>query len=331
MKRGVSNTPASAAIATAASNATAIAIAPAFPSVERRRADEHPVATYLARLAPSSRRTMRGALRWIAHELGEVTAGTIELFPWSQLRHQHLQAIRQLLTDSGRAPATANRILAAVRGVLRECWRLGLIDGDTYQRAIDVPPVRGSRLPRGRALRMEEISALFTSCRRDPDPWRGARDAALLALLFGCGLRRAEAAALTIGDAQHAGVRVLGKGNKERLVPLPPGALRALRWWTEHRGSDPGPLLLPLDGPARHVTPQAIYMMLERRARWAGVRSFSPHDLRRSYISQLLDAVGDLNVVRRLAGHAQVQTTVGYDRREDQTLERAAAQLRVPF
>lgn len=326
MKRGVSNKPATAGSATAASNA----IVP-FSSVERRRADEHPVATYLARLAPSSRRTMRSALAYIAHQLGGVTAGTLELFPWSQLRHQHLQAIRQLLTDSGRAPATANRILAAVRGVLRECWRLGLIDGDTYQRAIDVPPVRGSRLPRGRALSAAEISALFLSCRRDPDAWRGARDAALLALLFGAGLRRAEAAAITIADLHRAGVRVLGKGNKERLVPLPPGSQRALRWWIQNRGSDPGPLLLPLEGPARQVTPQAIYMMLERRGRWAGVRKFSPHDLRRSYISQLLDAVGDLNVVRRLAGHAQVQTTAGYDRREEQTLERAASQLRVPF
>lgn len=332
MKRGVSNTPAKKSLPPAVDAALPALpkVDPIFPSRAIVPADQHPAAVYFSRLAPGSRHTMRSALQWISATLSR-GAADVETFPWPTLRAQHVGAIRQLLVDSGRAPATVNRYLAALRGVLGACWRLGLLDADLYHRAIDVPPARGSRLPRGRALTLPEISALFTSCRRDPDPWRGARDAALLALLFGAGLRRAEAAALVIGDAQRAGVRVLGKGNKERLVPLPPGALHALRWWIQHRGSDPGPLLLPLGGPARHVTPQAIYMMLARRARWAGVRAFSPHDLRRSYVSQLLDAGVDLSLVRGLAGHAQVQTTMRYDRRDQVSLAHAAARLRVPF
>src|SRR5216684_3794647 len=144
---------------------------------EVRPADQHPVATYLAGLAPGSRRMMRSSLRIVMYALA-APAGERELetFPWAQLRHQHVAAIRQLLVDSGRAPATSTRILAALRGVLRECWRLGYIDGDTYHRTIDVPPVHGTRLPRGRALEIRELTALFASCRQDPDPYRGARD-----------------------------------------------------------------------------------------------------------------------------------------------------------
>lgn len=298
-------------------------------------ADQHPVATYLAGLAPGSRRVMRSSLRVVMYALA-APAGERELetFPWTQLRHQHVSAVRQLLVDSGRAPSTSNRILAALRGVIRECWRLGYVDGDTYQRAIDVPPVHGTRLPRGRALETKELAALFTSCRQDPDPYRGARDAALLALLFGAGLRRAEAVGLQLEDVRTSGVRVLGKGDRERLVPIPPNARLVVMRWIHMRGGSPGPLFLPLDelaiSPDRMLTAQAIYMILRRRASWAGVASFSPHDLRRSYVSALLDAGVDLHQVSQLAGHAQVQTTARYDRRKQASLAEAVKRLRVP-
>ena len=311
-------------------------------------ADQHPVAVYLAGLAPGSRRTMRSPLQWIARELSRGRQD-LQTFAWWSLRYQHVQAIRQLLIDSERAPATVNRYLAAVRGVIQACWRLGLIDGETYHRAIDVAPAKGTRLPRGRALTVAEVAALFASCRRQGSAARSAydrlyaaRDVAILALMFGAGLRRAEVAALDVGDLFRGSVRVLGKGNRQRLVPLPRGAELALSWWIQSRPIGPGPLILPLDQASPHwqtsprvvirtLTPQAIYMILRRRAKLAGVRTFSPHDLRRSYVSSLLDAGADLSEVSRLAGHARLETTKRYDRREEQTLARAAAKLRVPF
>ena len=161
-------------------------------------ADRHPARVYLLRLAPSSRPVMRGAIQ-IAAEL--LTGGrfTWETMPWSALRIQHMDALRSELADRY-APATANRMLAAVRGVLRAAWELGQMDTDSYQRALSTRSVRGETLPRGRAISQGELRALFAACLRDLDKkgnltLRGARDAALLAVLYGSGLRRAEAAA----------------------------------------------------------------------------------------------------------------------------------------
>ncbi len=282
----------------------------------------------MARLAPGSHRTQRAALRLVVHLLAPHL--TLETFPWSQLRTQHLHAIRQQLISGGRAPATVNRILVAVRQVLRACWRLGYLDAETYTRTVDVPPVHGSRALAGRALEPAEIRALFASCREDPDPYRGARDAAVLALCYGAGLRRAEVVSLSMRDWRTDVVRVVGKGNRERWVPLPEGAIRTLRWWIHLRGPGAGPLILSLER-AHRITPQALYMILRRRATWAGVASFSPHDLRRSYVSSLLDAGVDLSQTSQLAGHANVQTTLRYDRRPDARLADAVRRLRVPF
>ena len=133
--------------------------------------------------------------------------------PWAQLRYAHTHAIRATLAEKY-APATANRYLAALRGVLREAWRLGQMTGEDLARAVDLPPVRGTRLPAGRAVTAGELAALFASC--EPTPG-GVRDAALLAVLYGSGMRRAEVAALRLDDfdAEQASLRVLrGKGAK---------------------------------------------------------------------------------------------------------------------
>ena len=130
---------------------TKTALAPAqdlaLSTCEPLPADRHPAAVYIASLAPGSRRTMRQALDAIAGFLtsGQATAETLD---WAALRYQHTQAVRAALA-ARYAPATANKILAALRGVLREAWRLGYVTADEYQRAADLPAVRGSTLPRG--------------------------------------------------------------------------------------------------------------------------------------------------------------------------------------
>ncbi len=228
--------------------------------------------------------------------------------------------VRRRLVEAGAAPATANLALAALRGVARESWRAGLLPREEYDRIRDVPRVRGSRLPAGRSATGGELAALLATCARDPSP-AGIRDGALLALLYGAGLRRAELAALGRGDWVPDGwlLRVLGKGDKEREVPLPPGAVAALEDWLAVRGDWDGALFPPLNKGGRvarrRMSEQAVYAALAKRAAAAGVDDLSPHDLRRTYVGDLLDRGADIATVQRLAGHADVSTTARYDRR----------------
>lgn len=297
-------------------------------------ADRDPLAVYLARLGAGSRRTMRAGLELVARLLTDGRADAADL-PWWELRYQHTQAIRAALLDAGYAPATVRKTLSALRGVLQESWRLGLMAADDYHRAIDLPTIHGERLPAGRGLGAGELRALFAACH--PTPSR-ALDAAVLALLYGAGLRRAEAVAVELGDYSpvDGGLAVrTAKGGRERRVFLTGGAQAAVDAWLTIRGSQPGPLLCPVrkDGAVtiRRMTPDALYRRLQRLGGHAGVDRFSPHDLRRSFVSDLLDAGADLAAVQALAGHRRPETTSRYDRRPDTARRRAATLLHVPY
>jgi site-specific recombinase XerD len=156
-------------------------------------------------------------------------------------------------------------------------------------------------------------------------------------VLYGAGLRRAEAVALDLADYDPStgALVVHGKGNKQRLAYVTHGGRLALANWLAVRGPEPGPLFWPVDKAgrlrARRPTGQAILYVAQRWAGTANVRAFSPHDLRRSFISDLLDAGADLSTVQRLAGHAQIQTTSRYDRRGELAKQRAATLLHVPY
>lgn len=299
-------------------------------------ADRNPAAVYLAGLgSEKSRAAQLSALETIARELGGPEA-TPAAFPWAALRYQHVSALRARLAARF-APATVNRLLCAVRGVLREAMRLGAMSAEDCARACDVKSVKGSREPAGRALEARELEALFRTC--DGSMVAGARDAAILALLYGAGLRRSELAALAreAVDTVTGAIRIIGKGNKERIVYATNGSLRALRAWIAKRGEHGGPLFVAVnkgdrpDPSGRAMTDKAIALVLARAAERAGVPDVSPHDMRRTMISDLLDAGGDISTVQRLAGHAQVTTTQRYDRRGERAKVRTAELLRVPF
>jgi site-specific recombinase XerD len=247
-----------------------------------------------------------------------------------------MAAIRQRLAEAY-APTSANRMLSSLRGVLRESWNLGLLPAEEYQRAIRVKPVRGSRLPAGRALTAGEIRTLFRTCAEDQRP-AGVRDAALLAVLYGAGVRRAEAVALDVADfgAETGEVRVRsGKGNKDRLTYVQGLGCTAVEVWLDVRGSEAGPLFVPIHRSGkvqmRRMREQSIYDILKRRAETAGIPPFSPHDLRRTFAGDLLDAGADISTVQLLLGHASVTTTQRYDRRGEATKRQAASLLRVPY
>src|ERR1700728_2210609 len=153
------------------------------PSGLVSHADQNPGLVYLASLGPSSRRTMRGGLDTIAR-LVSGGAATAETLPWHTLRRQHTAAVRAAVA-SRYGVRTANRMLSALRGALRECVELGLMDAESFQRASRIKTIRGKPAPAGRALEREELRALFASCtRHDGATPIDVRDAALLAVLY---------------------------------------------------------------------------------------------------------------------------------------------------
>ncbi len=326
------------------------------PADEVLVGEENPVLSYLGRLSAGSRRTMRGSLEEIAAVAsrregpdGRVVHLDALSFPWWRLTGTHTAIIRGYLAEKY-APSTANKMLSALKGVLKASFRLGLMTADERDRASDVAPVRGTRLPPGRSIPRGELSALFAVCAREAeDPKmraRGIRDAAMLALLYVGGLRRTELASLRLGDyePETGTLRVRGKGNKERPVYAEGGADLLLGGWLELRGDgEPDdPLFLPVrkDGRVERSDPygekkaslsdQAVYKMVKRRHREANVKEISPHDFRKTFVGDLLDAVGDLSVAQKLAGHADPSTTARYDRRGERAMRRAASHLHVP-
>lgn len=188
----------------------------------------NPAAVYLASLAPGSRPTMRRALEVIAGVLTQGAVHDVDAVPWHRIRFEHAAAVRSELA-ARYAFSTVNRQLSALRGVLKAAWRLGLMSAEEYRRAADVQRVTGERVVAGRAVEAGELAALLGTCEQDA---RGIRDAAIIAMLYAGGLRRAELVGLDLSHYERAEgggrLTVKGKGNKERVVPLAGGAARAL-------------------------------------------------------------------------------------------------------
>ena len=295
----------------------------------------NPVAVYLASLGSGSRRAMKQALRVITEMLTGTETDPASL-PWWNIQYQHTQAIRSRLMERY-SPASTNKMLAALRGVLRESWRLGFMDAEAFHRAIDIKTVKGTTIPKGRSLGSGEINALVEECYHDVSP-AGIRDAAILALLYAAGLRRSEVVDLDLADfdTETGGLKILAsKGNKARTVYLGNGAKAAMTGWINVRGDDAGPFLYRIRKGGKiiqeRLTDQAIWVILEKRFRQAKVKPFTPHDLRRTFAGEMLDAGVDLVTVQMLMGHASPVTTSKYDRRDEKTKMEAATKIHFPM
>ena len=263
-----------------------------------------PFKVFLASCDERSRPTMRARLNAAAGIL--MPGSTADAYPWATLDHVAVLHVLSKLADQ--SPSTRNLTRAALRKMARTLFGLRLMSIDERQRIDDVPPARGKRLPRGRALDERQLRKLFRACERDATV-TGRRDAALLAVLFGGGLRRDEASKLDVGDVLGENLRVQGKGNQEKLQPVVPEVAAAIRAWLEVRGDDAGPLFVAINKHGRmfdrRLDGKAIAWATAKRAREAGIEALppdergrrhvlSPHDLRRTFGTTLLDKGEDL-------------------------------------
>ncbi len=294
----------------------------------------HPAQVYLASLAPGSRRTMRSSLNAIAALLtgGRCDAMTLD---WSKLRYQHTAAVRTALGQR-LAPTTVNKMLVALRRVLQEAYRLDLMDAGDYTKAADLKNFRVTTSLRGRALSLDEIKGLIAHC-LELGTAIALRDGAVISVLRCGGIRRQELVRLTIADVNIETGAVLvrhGKGNKTRTVYLSEIALELVNRWLEIRGDAQGALICPVNKSGRvtirHFASDGdgIYKLVRERAKKAGIAHFSPHDFRRTFGSDLLEAGEDVFTVQDLMGHASTVTTKKYDKRGEARKRKAVQKLK---
>lgn len=318
----------------AAPGRAALALVAQVPGAISELDPHSPLALYLASLSPSGRRTQAGNLERAAL----ATGGHVAALQWELLRFGHVEIIRSKLQALGYSTQLINATLSALRGVARRCWHLGLMSAEDYYRIKDVRGVRGNARHRpARALLQAEIDLLLDACDRSGGAG-GARDACLITLLYGGGLRRDEARRLQLSDYHERDhrLRVCGKGNRERTVFFDdPGARRAINNWLRVRGREQGPLLCAVTRSGalslQMISGQAIYAALKRRGEQAGLAHFSPHDLRRSFATEQFNEGSDAALVQQLLGHASITTAQKYDLRSEKARRAASRRVRVSF
>lgn len=258
----------------------------------------------------------------------------------------------QELLHAGRAQSGVNRALSAIRWWSRRVADLAYEDAtltdddqrrvaDNALRVTSVKAIKGEDTTTGRAITTGEIGALLATCAADTSA-AGTRDAAIVAILYSTGIRRQELAGLQLADLtpgdDNGMVAIVrkSKGRKTRDAYLYNGALDALRAWLVIRGSAPGAIFCNVhrSGAVQlgtRLSGVAIDAIVKQRCDQAGVKLVTTHDFRRTFISVLLDQGVDLVVVSKLAGHANVNTTARYDRRDVTARKRAVQALHVPY
>jgi integrase/recombinase XerD len=311
------------------------------PGLGRPAVDSRPYFAALARYrTPASKRTAYYALKAWARVMGIEDPAAV---PWWVLRYEHWVVLWERMAECGCSPATFNLRRSALFGLLEECWKAKAgsppLDLDELRRIRTLRPASGESLPRGRHVEHSEIRRILSEV--------NIRDRALLAVLYGTGIRRAEVVTVDLSDlslperadSEVGGeIRVTGKGNKRRRIPLPAGTTSSIREWLELRGGMPGPLFVATDTRAggrpvpgcRRLSNAAINAIMKRIEKRMKLEKLTPHDFRRTYAGEVLDDGTDLSTLQKLLGHSQVTTTQRYDRRGRRAADEAAARFSVP-
>ncbi|GAA4419205.1 tyrosine recombinase XerC [Acidovorax lacteus] len=270
-------------------------------------------------------------------DLERLSARAAEVgLPLLQLQPAHIRRFVAQMHGAGRSGRGIALILSGWRGFFTWATRQSLTDHN---------PVQGIRAPKApkplpKALPVDDAVRLAEHDNAGADPWLEARDAALVELLYGCGLRVGELVGLDVApgveadragrgwvDLEAAEAHVIGKGRKRRSVPVGGAALAALRRWLALREGPFGarsaalsPALFIGQRGAR-LTAQSVWLRLRQRSLQAGLTTpVHPHMLRHSFASHLLQSSGDLRAVQELLGHANITTTQVYTRLDFQHL-----------
>ena len=283
------------------------------------------------RLAPRT-------LALYSEDLHKLTAAAAQAgVALTAVQNHHVRRWVAQLHAGGRSGRGIALILSGWRGFYTWLGREGLVSANPVQ---DVRAPRQAR-PLPKALGVDEAVQLADHVAEGDDPWLEARDAAMVELLYGSGLRVGELVGLDVAasdaaqrggrgwiDLPSAEVQVQGKGSKRRGVPLGTQALAALQRWLAVRdkvaGEGDAAMALFIGRRGTRLTPQSIWQRLKRRSLLAGLATpVHPHMLRHSFASHVLQSSSDLRAVQELLGHAHIGTTQVYTRLDFQHLAKA--------
>jgi integrase/recombinase XerC len=247
------------------------------------------------------------------------------------VQHAHVRRWVAQMHAGGRSARGIALVLSGWRGFYAWLGRQGAIAGN---------PVQGVRAPKAakplpKALGVDESVRLAEHHDEEADPWLEARDAAIVELLYGCGMRVGELVGLDVAasgtargwiDLDAGEAHVLGKGSKRRSVPVGRAALAAVARWLAVRdraGCAMQPALF-VGRRGTRLTAQSVWQRLKQRSLAAGLATpVHPHMLRHSFASHVLQSSGDLRAVQELLGHANITTTQVYTRLDFQHLAKA--------
>jgi integrase/recombinase XerC len=248
----------------------------------------------------------------------------------TRVQNAHIRRWVAQMHGAGRSGRGIALILSGWRGFYTWLGKQGVVDSNPV---VDVRAPKAPK-PLPKALSVDDSVRLAEFEDKDANPWLEARDAAMVELLYGCGLRVGELVGLDVTasssargwiDLDAGEAHVLGKGSKRRSVPVGAKAADALRHWLSVRAQGRGQAdALFVGRHGTRLTAQSIWLRLKRRSLVAGLATpVHPHMLRHSFASHVLQSSGDLRAVQELLGHANITTTQVYTRLDFQHLAKA--------
>jgi tyrosine recombinase xerD len=239
----------------------------------------------------------------------------------TEVKLEQLEHFAASISDLGIGPRSLARILSGVRQFYRFLVLDGYMEDDPTE--LLESPNQPNHLPE--VLSTAEVDLLEQAI--DLSKWEGHRNRAIIEVLFSCGLRVSELINLKLSNlyVDEQFIRVMGKGSKERLVPISPRALEELNYWFSMRNEmsiKPGEEdYVFLNRRGHHLTRTMILIMIKRYAAEAGIKkTISPHTLRHSFATSLLEGGADLRAIQAMLGHASIGTTEIYTHIDTSTL-----------
>ena len=292
--------------------------------------------------AHRSKQTAADALRRLARLLTQGRVQDAELFPWSLIDREFAGRIRTTLYDAtltgALSPGTANLTVTHLRGLIRVLDDMDLIT-DKQSKLVDpkgvLKRIPGSRIARGRSLTTGEEDRLHAVA-NDLGGLRGELLHATVATSIGTGLRREEVGRLTPEAFDSDLLSILGKGNKQRRVPIIPEVREATNTWLKHRATltlEHGFMFCAHGSPNNQLTPWGFWSLVRSAAHIAfgdrekcskGCRCLKvvtgPHDFRRTFATRMLESGADIRQLQVLMGHESPETTALYDKRSEDSI-----------